>query len=643
MGGITVHSYGWMAQQFGRAVMTSRQLQYVASREIPVDDLTIYAYPHPFMPGDGASPTTAIQAWLTLASQAESAQSDQYDRGPDRKVIVTPPEDVTTTEELRAYQKRLDKMVKESDTGVVATAHGGIHDLTVSPDDMGYSEASNVFGSAILGAHGTPKSAVGMNEGMTYGSVSASIRAFGTLSVQSDLDTLADEDTMQMRAEEGPAFSLEYPCPPFDDPELKETQLQNDMAAGAITVGEWRIERGMDRFGDKRDDLPAGGSAIKEWSPQGASQAGGVPGQPGAPGAAQGITPPASELGKRLATIMGGRPGEAGGSAPGKPLTPPMGALGSKLSTIMGGQAKSLIRVSADRSNRRFVVAVDLDGTLSADGEYDERKIGAPRTGMVEAVRALKEAGCGVVIYTCRDSDSLVATWCDEHGVPFDAINANPWSDGGSGKMMADLYLDNRAVNAAGPDASVMAAVMDAINDREVREAIRGAVYKRRFDRMYGFLFIPIDGSADRIAKEARLLVDSKHLAGDGIEPEPHITLLHAVAEKPWAVTEPLRAIGKFGFEVGRLGVFKHDDGTAHVVVRVSGVALQDARRLCEQSLTHMASQYAFDPHITIAVVAAEFADQYAGRELSMTGAVVNVGKLVYRPPGEGDLIIPLR
>lgn len=646
MGGITVHSYGWMQTHFRSAVSLNRQLQYVASREISVDDLTIYAYPHPFLPGDGASPTTAIQSWLDLANQAEVSQADQYDRGPDRKVIVTPPEDVVSTEELRAYQKRLDKMAKETDTGIVVAAHGGVHDLTVSPDDMGYTQASDTFGSAILGAHGTPKSAVGMNDSMTYGSVSASIRAFGTLSVQSDLDTLADEDTMQMRAEEGPAFSVGYPCPPFDDPELKETQLTNDMSAGAITVGEWRIERGKEPFGDERDDLPAGGQAILAWTPQGMAQPGapGGPGAPGQPGAAAGgVAPPAGELGAGLARIMGGADASPRGRLPARPVKPPATELGAGLAKIMAGQPKSLLRAVSDRSVRPYVVAVDLDGTLTVDGEYDERTIGAPRTGMVEAVRALRDAGCGIIIFTCRESDSLVAAWCDEHDVPFDAINANPWSGVASGKVMADLYLDNRAVSAEGPDAVVMAAVMDAVSDQGVRDAIRDSVRKRRFDQNYGFLFIPIDGGAVRIADEGRGLINPKHLAGDGIEQEPHITLLNAVAEKPWTVTDPLRAIGKFGFEVGRLDVFKHDDGTAHVVVRVSGAGLHDAYRLCEQSLTHMASEYGFNPHITIAVVKAKYADQYQGRELSMTGAVANVSRLIYRPPGEGDLVIPLR
>jgi len=642
MGGISVHSYGWMTERFMQDTMPTKALQYMAAREISVNDLTIYAYPHPFLPGDGASPTTAVKGWIDLARQAEKSQADQYDRGPDKKVIITPPEDVTDDVGMAAFQKRLDRQIRESKTGIVVGTHGGIHDLTVSPEDMGYSEASSVFGNAIMGAHGTPKSAVGMNEGMTYGSVAASIQAFGTLSVQPDLDLLADEDTLQMQSEEGDAFSVQYPCPPYDDPELKETQLTNDMAAGAITVGQWNTERGRDLFGDERDEMPAGGEAIKAWQPK-------QLGQPAAPGIAQDASgqqtgqsvaqPPQSELGAKLQAVIGGSSRQIAV----RPPIAPQGQLGQGLAGLIGGQSKSMVRTIANPELRPYVVAVDLDGTLTKDDYFDDKEIGKPRMGMVQAIRAMKEAGCYVIIYTCRDADSLVAAWCDDHGVPFDAINENPFGVQNSGKMMADLYLDNRAVNAEGSEASVVAAIMATIKDRDTREALRNAIDKRRFDRMYGFLFVPVDGSAERIASEGKSLISAEHLAGDGLESEPHITLLHAVAEKPFALAEALKAIGKFTYTVGTLETFMHDNGTAHVYVSVSSPELRQAYLTCERSLSHMPSQHSFNPHITLGVIDKKHAKKYQGRQLSVTGAVVGVSKLVYRPPGEADLVIPLR
>jgi hypothetical protein len=601
LGGISVHSYGWMLNRFASAAMGNRAMQYMASREISINDLTIYSYPHPYITGDGASPTTAIDAWIQLAKKAEKSQSDHYDRGPDKKVMVQPPEDVKTSPELRDYQKRLDKQVRETDTGVVVAPSGGVHDLTTAPDEMAYDQG---FGDAIMAAHGVPKAAVGASEGMTYGSVAATLNAYGTLNVQADLDTLADEDTLQMREEEGPAFSLAYPVPPFDDLELTETQITNDLASGAVTTDEFRIARGLKPFGGARGQLAAGSQAALEWNPQ---AAGGAPG------------------------------GEQGGPAVDD------NSLSDQIAKMLGRSQKSMVNAGVLTGHARpYVIAIDLDGTLAIDDDYDEASIPAPRMGMVEAVRAMKTAGCGIVVYTCRDSDSLVAQWMQDHDIPFDAININPWSGDTGGKMLADLYLDDRAVSAHGPETAVIASVLDQIDSDDVRAALRDALKMRRFTRLYGFLFAPVENGALRIVTEARAMIDPEHLTGSGIEDEPHVTLLHQVAEKPWDVTDQLRAAGRFQYEVGPVTVFR-EGAKAHVVVRVLGESINGLRRLCESSLSHVKSEHGWNPHITIGVIDSRYAELYEGRELSMHGQIVQAGKLVYRPPGEPDLVIPLR
>jgi len=597
-GGIQVHSFGWMLERFRAAAVGSRVMQYVASREISMDDLSVYAYPHPCMPGDGASPTTAIQSWLNLEAQTEKTKREQYERGPQRKVAVSPPDDITTDTDLRAYQRRLDRQIRETDTGVIVVKSGGVHDLTVDPDRMGYEHG---YSDSILMAHGVPAAATGAADGMTYGSVAATLQAYGTLNVQADLDLIADEDTLQMRSEEGPAFSLAYTCPPFDDPELTESQNANDLASGAITTDEYRIARGLKPFGGERGQLPAGSEAAKNWTPGGQQQ----PGMPG------GQPQQESSLMQRLGSLMEGR------------------------------KQKSMVNGPIDLK-RPYVIAVDLDGTLTVQDDYDEQPIPEPRQGMIQAIKAMKAAGCGIVIYTCRDSDALVAAWLTEHGVPFDAINANPWSEATGGKMMADLYLDNRAVCASGNETAVVASVIDQIDSDDVRAALQSALDRQRFTRLYGFLFAPVENNALRIVNEARAMVQPDHLTGDGIETEPHITLLHAVAEKPWIVTETLKAAGKFQYEVGRMTVF-HNDGVGYAVVRVSGDSIDQLRKLCESSLSHLRSEHAWNPHITIATIDPQFASLYEGRELSMSGAIVQSSKLVYRPPGEADLVIPLR
>jgi hypothetical protein len=95
-------------------------------------------------------------------------------------------------------------------------------------------------------------------------------------------------------------------------------------------------------------------------------------------------------------------------------------------------------------------VAVDLDGTLAEEVHpHDPEVIGAPRRGAKKWMKLLRKAGVRIIIFTVRDKPELIGKWLKQHGMPFDHINENPdQPPGTSGKVMADVYWDNRAFNA---------------------------------------------------------------------------------------------------------------------------------------------------------------------------------------------------
>ena len=95
---------------------------------------------------------------------------------------------------------------------------------------------------------------------------------------------------------------------------------------------------------------------------------------------------------------------------------------------------------------------VDLDGTIF---EYDrwrgEQFFGELIPGAKEALKGLRDAGWRVIIYTTRGSRDLVGAALLESGVPYDYINENPDQPPGcSGKPIADVYVDDRAVGFRG-------------------------------------------------------------------------------------------------------------------------------------------------------------------------------------------------
>ena len=103
-------------------------------------------------------------------------------------------------------------------------------------------------------------------------------------------------------------------------------------------------------------------------------------------------------------------------------------------------------------------IAVDFDGTLCKDC-FPE--IGEPIGAVINFIKEQAEEGAKIILYTCRENhpdgrqflDEAVE-WCAAQGIPIAATNENPWSpydtpELKSRKIYADLYIDDKAVNAA--------------------------------------------------------------------------------------------------------------------------------------------------------------------------------------------------
>lgn len=97
-------------------------------------------------------------------------------------------------------------------------------------------------------------------------------------------------------------------------------------------------------------------------------------------------------------------------------------------------------------------IAVDFDGTLN---KHAFPEIGPPNKRTIEFIKFHAAQGTKIILHTCRDNipggrqllDEAVA-WCAALGIPIDAVNENPFVDfGKSGKLYADIYIDDRAVN----------------------------------------------------------------------------------------------------------------------------------------------------------------------------------------------------
>lgn len=95
-------------------------------------------------------------------------------------------------------------------------------------------------------------------------------------------------------------------------------------------------------------------------------------------------------------------------------------------------------------------VAVDFDGCLSTDAWPET---GTPNTPLFEWLIAFRKAGGNVILWTCREEDTLAAAvaFCNDNGLEFDAVNENlpSWREvfgNDTRKVGADWYLDDKAI-----------------------------------------------------------------------------------------------------------------------------------------------------------------------------------------------------
>jgi len=134
---------------------------------------------------------------------------------------------------------------------------------------------------------------------------------------------------------------------------------------------------------------------------------------------------------------------------------------------------KPVRREKADRSAHVPTVAVDLDGTLAEyDGWRGEDHFGSVRPGALDALNTLRDRGCRIIIFTTRGATNKVRKWLEENGLPFDYINENPdQPPGSSSKPIADLYLDDRAVDASKSWSAVLAEALTRLQPKPTRRA----------------------------------------------------------------------------------------------------------------------------------------------------------------------------
>lgn len=114
-------------------------------------------------------------------------------------------------------------------------------------------------------------------------------------------------------------------------------------------------------------------------------------------------------------------------------------------------------------------VAIDFNETLVEDhpqGHKARLEEVELRKGAAEAVQKIKDKGVRIIIWTVRDDVEDVSDWLDERDVPHDYVNYSPDQSTTSPKVEADVYVDDKAVNARRPWNEILEILEDKLKDK---------------------------------------------------------------------------------------------------------------------------------------------------------------------------------
>ena len=113
-------------------------------------------------------------------------------------------------------------------------------------------------------------------------------------------------------------------------------------------------------------------------------------------------------------------------------------------------------------SDKKLTIAVDFDGTLC---EYAFPEIGEQKRShkiLMSKLIKLRNNGHKLIMWTNRGDNeeypvlTEAVEWCRNKGLVFDAVNENLPNQkklsGYSPKIMADIYIDDRALEFRGTD-----------------------------------------------------------------------------------------------------------------------------------------------------------------------------------------------
>lgn len=554
---------------------------------IPAEDMIVFSNKNPLNKLDGWSPQAAGAMWIDTEESIVKSRWAQMCNQARSDVHIELPADVIDPDDNRIARIEAKFMAKyqgELNYGKPIFTPGGtkVTPLSFSPQEMAYFQSEEQMRDMVMALRQFPKTAAGISNDMTFGSVLATAASFCSNSINPRLAPLGQRLTKEL----APRFATEADpvklwwddCSPAD-PQQVNSDISQDLQAYAITPNEVRALRGRPPYKHGGDDPLVSGP-------------GGMIPLPLNTGEDQGelsdLVPvyPKDDPGEGNAPDFGddGGDDDGGGDYGGMPdLTTPSIAApngnpskgyrkswGKLHDAIHALEDPSSVKVYYNESENRVYVNVMDWG----QGEEADRIVTA----------AEKLVGTDNVEAADEGSKPLKEEGWDEVKCGGKGDNPSRYSPSKGYRMTHAEWIENIGVSKAAKSREFSSTQFDL----------------NRFPKV------------SNVLRKLQERIDPADLTGDGLETDLHVTVKYGLkTEDIQQVRSLVEGFGPVRIKLGKVSLFQSEEQDV-VKVEVGGPDIHRLNSLLAR-LPHKDTYPVYSPHVTLGYVLPGEGEKYVG------------------------------
>jgi hypothetical protein len=238
------YPFGMMSSPAG----TSGQVS--AGAIIPAEQIIRLKNHHPQLRASAYATLTGISLQVDTLEAIDQSRGSTMQQGCEQSLALesnSPTAQDPDPEQYKRLRSQLETIYagpKNAGKIFIPPSQWKLTQVSTVPKDMAWVEGFHQILDFVMSSYGVPKAVAGMQDGLTYATLYASLRAFGYFSLGPLLGRIeARLNKKLVRPSWGRQFGVRISGPEFRDEQLFENQIANDLKCGALKLKEYRALR----------------------------------------------------------------------------------------------------------------------------------------------------------------------------------------------------------------------------------------------------------------------------------------------------------------------------------------------------------------------------------------------------------------